>query len=136
MLTTAPSDASLCRVPPQYPPPLPSDNAIDLNVVKHQPIVILSAQMLRDIFDVAMNTSRYSAGRSVYGLRPLFLSLVWRAGGDVHELCDGYITPGLVIVSYPVTCFAHRSEVRCPGLLKMEGPFRVRRNVRSSLPQS
>ena len=63
--------------------------------------------MLRDVFDMALDTSPLGAVRAfrVRMWGPLFLILVWRAGGDVHELCDGYITPSLVIVSYPVTCF-------------------------------
>ena len=61
-------------MPLQYT--LTRDNIIDLNVVKRQPIVVLSLQMLCDVFDMVMDTSRYGAGRSVYGRRTLFLSLV------------------------------------------------------------
>ena len=72
---------------------------------------------------------------SVRVWEPLFLILVWRTGGDAHELCDGYITPGLVIVSYPVTCFCARSEVRrCRGSLKERLLLlRVRRSGRVQL---
>ena len=58
------------------PPPLTNDNVITFSVVKRQPIVVQSVQMLRDIFDVAMDTSRYGARRSAYGRRPLLLILV------------------------------------------------------------
>ena len=51
---------------------------------------------------------------SAYGRRPLFLFFF---SMKCWWWCPW--TSGLVIVSYPVTCFARRSEVRCRGLLKM-----------------
>lgn len=44
-----------------------------------------------------------------------------------HMAMATYLTPGgLIIVSYPVTCFVRRSEVRCRSLSKIS--FRVRRS--------
>ena len=87
--------------------------------------------MLRKVFRCDGGYLSVRCGVFAYGRRPLFLFLLWRAGGHhVHELCNGHITPGLVIVSYLTTCFARRSEVRCRGLLKMEKPFRVCRSGR------
>ena len=39
--------------------------------IKRRPLVVKPVQMLRHVFDVAVDTSRYGAGRSAYGRRPL-----------------------------------------------------------------
>ena len=84
------------------------------------------AQMLREAFDVAMDTCRCKA--SV----PFFSMMCWWwCPWTLQWPRHSWLGHRLV--------FSHlhlRSELRCRGLLKMEGPFPVRRGGRSRLLQT
>ena len=63
---------TLVGVECRYSTPLPVITFL-ICVVKHQPFVVKPVQMLREVFDVAVDTCRYGAGCSAYNRRPLFL---------------------------------------------------------------